>query len=399
MTFWINTEAAGGLPAQLDRVRDDALAGSAYVDAHTTLSYGGVLDAITGAHEHAVGQVRSYLDMLAGPVAGNTAEAVRVALTYYRQTDANAAASLDATYPAHEGRGDIYLGGGRPSLGNGFTDVSEPSDRYRPPPDRSEEFSFHVPIAALISPAAMGRTLIVEATMLASKLGLGHPWDPYEAILKPVTGDWNGLRRCADVFESVAEALEEMGGNVQSAASSITNVWIGNAADGVFAYLTEIAESLEKARGPVKRLAKSYEDAAEGAHKLFETLSDVLNDLIDSVIIFIAEASAAGATSETVVGGIAFGAAAGYEAYKMYKEIKHLVELMATLKALVEAYESAERGFGLVDGDVALPVLADARPGLPGNQASVGIPSIAPAQADIPHMAAASHRGLLQLPL
>ena len=58
MVFHVNTTGLAGLPAQLDRLEQDARAGSSYVTTYTHLSYGGLLNSITGSHEHAVGTVR-----------------------------------------------------------------------------------------------------------------------------------------------------------------------------------------------------------------------------------------------------------------------------------------------------------------------------------------------------
>jgi hypothetical protein len=401
MGFWINVEAVQGLPAQLDRMREDANRGASYVTDQTRLSYGGVLDAISGSHEETVERVRDYLDQLANRVSGNTAQSLRAAFAYYGHTDADAAASLDATYPAAEdGRGDSYLGGGRPQLGSGFVDVAEPSSRYQPRPDHSDEFPYQPSPGVLISPGAMGRHLIITATTLAAKLGLGHPWDPYEAILKPITGDWNGLRGCTDVFTNVSEAVGDMATNAHAAADSIATVWDGNAADGAHSHLIEIAKALEEAKEPLVKLGEAYEHAAHGAHELFNVMCDVLNDLIDGVVEFIAEASAAAATSETVVGGLAFGGMAAYDAYQVYKYIKHAIEIMTKIDAVRELLQSEQANFGLVHGDSALPQLPTAMPVLPVQQNNV--PSIG-AASTTPHMtsaASAPTRGrLLALPL
>jgi hypothetical protein len=401
VSFRIDVQAAQGLPAQVDRMREDANSGAAYVIDQTRLSYGGVLDAISGSHEEAVGKVRDYLDQLANRVAGNTAESIRAAFTYYGHTDAGAAASLDATYPAGEGStGDGYLGGGRPRLGNGFKDVAEPSDRYRPRPDHSGEFPYQPSPAVLISPGAMGRHLIITATTLAAKLGLGHPWDPYEAILKPITGDWNGLRGCTDVFDNVGEALGDMAANAHAAADSISSVWEGNAADGARQHLMELAKALEEAKEPLVKLGEAYEHAAHGAHELFNVMCDVLNDLIDGVVEFIAEASAAAATSETVVGGLAFGGMAAYDAYQVYKDIKHIIEILTKVQAVIELFQSQQHGFGLVHGEGGLPELPAAPSALPGQQNNV--PSIGPA-SNIPHVTSQAsgptRRPIIPLPL
>ena len=322
--FFVNAGALARLPAQLDRLQGSASLGMLYVSDQTQLSYGGVLNGITGAHADAVAKVRNYLDELAHHVAGPTANAVRAAVTYYQQTDEVSAAALDETYHAAD-----YRGGGYVDVGNGFRDLANPSDHYRRRPDYSAEFPYEPPLSALISPAAMGRHVIITATTLAAQLGIGHPWDPYEMILKPITGDWNGMRGCKDVFDNVADALGDLTMNLGAAVESSGSVWLGEAADHLCEHLKEIGDALTEAQEPVRKLAESYETAAEGAHALFGALADVLNDLIDDVIEFIAEASAAAATSETVVGGIVFGGMAAFDAYEIFDKITELIDLMS----------------------------------------------------------------------
>src|SRR5262245_58285093 len=185
-----------------------------------------------GGHESAVHKVEDFLDKLGGPVAGNCADAVRYAVTYYKQTDARAAAALDDSYPDTERRDDTDMGHNvhptATSAGGRFHDVAEPTDRYKEPPDYSGEYQFEPQPVVCISPAAAGRAIIVEATELAASLGLGHRWDPYESILKPISGDWNGLRKCKDVFENVGNALGDMAGNLRVGSDSVSGVWSGH---------------------------------------------------------------------------------------------------------------------------------------------------------------------------
>src|SRR6266542_4671664 len=186
MSFTVDVNSLGGLPAQLDRLREDATLGYAYVDHCAKLSYGGLLDRIIGGHEGAVHKVENYLDRLAGPVAGNCADAVRYALTYYKQTDVKAAAALDDRYPDPERHDDTEMDHNghatADSVGGRFRDVAEPTDHYKEPPDYLVEFPFEPQPVVCVSPAAYGRAMIVEATELAASLGLGHRWDPYEEI-------------------------------------------------------------------------------------------------------------------------------------------------------------------------------------------------------------------------
>ncbi len=378
MTFTVDARGLQGLPAQLDRLSEDASQGRTYVIGNAKISYGGILDKISGSHEQAITSAADFFDRVAHPVAQTSAAAVRASIKYYQQSDHHAAARLDATYPT---AGEPKAGEGA-KTGAGFSDVSEPQDRYRAIADYSGEFPLEPRQLITLSMTGFARNLIIEATDLAAKLGFGHHWDPYEAILKPLTGDWAGLRGCADVFDNAAEALEDMSRNVRNGVLSVPGVWEGNAADSATHHLDEIAEALEAAAQPFKDIGLSFDKASEAAHELFGALADLVSSLVDAVIIFISEATAAVATSETVVGGLAFGAAAGYEAYEVYELIRGLIECFSTANAIYETLMSGYHVFQQVDGSIKLPELPDDRPTLPGNQGGVYAPSISAAPVD-----------------
>jgi hypothetical protein len=386
MGFTVDAASLDGLPKQIDRLQHDALLGESYVNDHAKLSYGGVLDRITGNHESVVHAVRDYLDRLARKVAGNSSEAVQAALVYYAHTDAKAAAALDGTYPATSGPhadGPGNYGAtsySSSAYGGRFRDVAHPSDRYVPPPDHSAEFPDEPKPIDLISPASYARRIIVQATELAESLGLGHRWDPYETILKPCTGDWKGLRGCTDVFERVGEALGDMATNLRAGAYDVPEVWTGNAADGLTGYLLKVANELDGAKAPLDDLGKAYEKAAKGAHELFDALGELLSALIDDVLIFIAELAVAEGTSWTGVGAAIGGAGAALEAYEIYREIKRAVELFAAIRVVVDDFNATLRhGAGMVNVDLDLPVLDEAKLQLPGDQSRVGGPKVGPA--------------------
>ncbi|HKN54130.1 MAG TPA: hypothetical protein VJX66_16630, partial [Amycolatopsis sp.] len=191
MSFTVNAAGLAGLPDQLDRLQLDALRGSAYVGDHAKLSYGGVLNDITADHERIRHDVRGFLEKLGGPVAGN-----------YGATSYSSSA-----------------------LGARFRDVAKPTDHYVAPPDHHTEFPDEPFQLNIITPASTGRQLIIKATELAESLGLGHRWDPYEEILKPLTGDWSGMRASADVYGNVGDAVGAMTMNLRTMAYDVPEVW------------------------------------------------------------------------------------------------------------------------------------------------------------------------------
>lgn len=136
MVLKVDPAGLAALPAQLDRLQVDASKGQQYVMTYTQLSFGGILDRITGSHSEAVEKVRAFLDELANPVTGNTADAVRAAITYYKKTDQASADKLDATYPATDPKASGSEDGGEDSgrSAAAFADVAHPADHYQPPP-------------------------------------------------------------------------------------------------------------------------------------------------------------------------------------------------------------------------------------------------------------------------
>jgi hypothetical protein len=380
MSFTVDAASLGGLPKQLERLQHDALLGESYVNDNAKLSYGGLLDKLVGGHEDAVRSVRDYLDKLARKVAGNGGEAVQAALAYYAQTDAKAAGALDATFPATTDRhadGPGNYGAtsySSSAYGARFRDVAHPADRYVPPPDHSGEFPDEPKPIAFVSPASYARGLIVQATDAAEKLGIGHRWDPYEMILKPCTGDWKGLRGCTDVFDHVADAVGDMAGNVRAGAFDVPEVWTGNAADSLTSYLLKVADALDDAKKPLHDLGEAYKTAAESAHKLFETLGEMLSAVLDEAIIALAALVAAASGVGASVGE----ALAAVELYEMVREVKGAIEVYTAVTTTIDGLDAALGGDGMVQVDLKLPPLDGGSLHLPGNQSGVGKPKVGP---------------------
>ena len=384
MSFTVDAAGLAGLPEQLDRLQLDAFRGSSYVGDHAELAYGGVLNDISADHETVVHEVRGFLDKLGGPVAGNTAEAVRAALTYYAHTDAKAAAAVDVSYPATTGEhtGSLGVDGSTSysssARGARFRDVVAPSGHYVAPPDRHGEYPDEPAELDVISPASWGRQAVIKATELAASLGLGHRWDPYEAVLQPLTGDWNGLRACADVFADVGVAVGDMELNLRTTAYDVPEVWTGNAADGATGYLLKVANQLAAARQPFADLSGRYQAAAEQAREQFKELGERLDDLIDLVLVFIGEVSGLAAVGETGVGFLGLMALAAATAFEIYKVI-HLIDLvMKEIRRQVHQLGSLVRGSAVVGLQAKLPALEPAHLQLPGDQSGVGKVKIGP---------------------
>ena len=371
MDFDVDVGALRGLPSVFERLGDDARAAVGYLDTNTELQYGpGLINKISGKHDRAVAEIRRFVEDVARFTAQHTGSSLHRALSFYQRTDEAAAAELDRAY---RGGGQLdrsqYAGFYRMTdLPAPFGDRAEPRDCLRPVPDyrTDDAFQFEPQLWDMASPTSVTRDAVWGATWLAAKLGIvDRAYDPYESLIKPLAGDWTGVRGCADVFDNVATALTVMADNLRWAALSSDRHWQGRAANAFQAHVVDSASKLDVAAGPMRTLAAEYRRTAEAMFEMGKVLGSLLSDLVDAAMIFIAAAGTAAATSETVVGGVVFGAAALYEGYRMWDLLKEALDLVGRADSLTSAFTSAVADFGAATGPGQLPVLAPPPAGLP----------------------------------
>jgi hypothetical protein len=340
----------------------DARIGVTYVQGNTALGYGdGLLNRASNAHEEVVSGVTCLLQDIAKYPAAAGSEAVTTALDYYEHTDEATAASLDELGPtAWIDRGEFsiyYRTDGNPST---FMDVYAPRDRYRSVTDydKADQFQYAPQLWDVASPSSWMRDAIWGATELGTRLGIfDRAYDPFEAWVKPLAGDWTGVRACADVWDYVALALRDMSGNLRRHALGVDGVWGGNAANVAISHCWYNGEKILEAVPPMQDLARLYRECADAMFEIGKVMGSLIADLSDAAMIFIAEASLAATTSGTVVGGLVFGGAALYEGYKIWDIIKECMDLVGRADSVTSALSSAGGDFGLIRDIGDLPIL------------------------------------------
>ncbi|MEU8387350.1 hypothetical protein [Micromonospora sp. NPDC048843] len=371
MGFAVDVAALRGLPPLFDRLGDDARAGLTYVESNTVLEYGpGFINRISGKHENAMLAIRDLVEDVAKYTAADTGATLRQSLDYYERTDAAAAERLDQAFRRDWALDrSEYAGFYRDTaLPAPFADRTDPQQLLRAVPDydKDDAFQFEPQLWDMASPTSVARDVIWGATWLAAKLGIcDRAYDPYESLLKPVAGDWAGVRGCADVFGNLAAALAGMADNVRWGALSSEQHWQGKAATAFQAHLVDSARKLDTAGAPLLALAAEYRRTAEAMFEIGKVLGSLLSDLVDAAMIFTVTASTAVATSETVIGGVVFGAAALYEGYKMWDIFKEALDLVGRADSLTSAFTAAVGNFGMAATAQELPVLAPAPNGMP----------------------------------
>lgn len=363
MGFSVDPDAVAALAKQPDRLAEHAKQGESYVAKSTDLDLTGegLINLISGGHSQVQEQVDRFLTTLAHPTASSTAATLDSAAKHYRSMDAASARELDATYPSSDVAA-VEQGAERIRAAAGaFEDVADPTVRYRPPADYNEEMPFEPHWSDLASPTSLLRDAIWKVTDAAASVGIcDRAYDPFEVFLKPVVGDWAGMRGCADVFRNVGAALADMADNTGWSARGISDVWTGNAADSCQTYLFVLAKSLESAKQPLEQIAQEYEDAAVGAQRLSSSIGSLLSDISDAALAAVASAAVSGLAGSTGAGlpiALIIGAFTLTRIYKVVHGVMQILDLISRIRAAMDTFEGAAGDFGKIDANAPLPQL------------------------------------------
>lgn len=362
MGFSVDAETLSRLPHLLGRFGEDAAASRSYLLRHTQLRGGeGLFTLVLGRHKSVVEAVEHFFSDAEGSLAGTLAVAVQGAVSYYRRVDRDTSIAFDATIP---GAIAPWMQNDRGSA-SAFIDRSEPQDALVIPSQVGLHV-FQVKFQHLISIANLTRGIIWECTELATRFGIcASPIDVYAECVRPMIGDWDGLRRCAEVFDRLGAAAVMMGANVGSAAVDVQGVWSGNAADGCRLLLHQIALALDSAATPLQNLAAEYLDAASKTAAAAEAIADLLAATADLGVLAIAESSAMQLTLPTVLIPVALSTKLVAALREIVNAIHRAIAVYESVRAVVQLFAETLDRFTMSDGSGAMPGLPRGIPLLP----------------------------------
>jgi hypothetical protein len=366
MKLSVNAAALPGLAALMDRRWEDLNEGRDYLIRNTRIVAGeaGILNWIWGQHEKIVAATGDFLGTAADGYAAPYGHAVLEAAAYYRYTDAQAAARLDASLtPVDDpGKHDGGLARSDPSLDSAtFTDRMCPGDRYAQPADHHVEAPYTFGALDTLSPTSEVRELVWQVSQIAVDLGLlDRPYDVIEEAVKPFSGDWAAFAGCADTFQHIAEALNDASDCVVGGVTTIPRVWVGNAADRCAMGLTRFAADLGAAVDPLLATAEAYSSTAEQVRAHAEVLAALLTILIDEVIE---------AALDALSGGV-------LEVFQVATTVEDTVQTVLKMRRVVAAAWDLARSFvesgsvstaslGILRDNHPLPTLVADLPTLP----------------------------------
>lgn len=364
----------GGLQGMVEfstRLGEDATASRRYFDNNTDINWTGegLINILTGGHQSVQEHVSKYLGSINNPIATGLNEQLSGSLDYYRSTDDANEARLDEAYRG----GDVGEAkqGTEPTNSNAprFADLYTIEDFLKQVKDYNADFPYEPNWKDIISPSSLLRDAIWKVTEAGTSLGIcDRPYDPFEVVLKPLIGDWAGMRACADVFENLGNALQAMGDNIQHAAEGTSEVWEGNAGSNAQAYLYNLSKPPRNCQQPLLDLAKEYKEAAQGAYDFSRTIGVLISDIADAAIAAAASAAITALAGSTGVGlpiALVVGAFTVSRIYKVVKAIRDVIDILVRLEALLNSVKATAGDFGLIESGGTLPTLPGGITGLP----------------------------------
>lgn len=293
----------------VSRFAGDAEAVMGHIDGHATIDRsekGMLFGALGETHVLALMEVTRRMGHLFH-LAVNSANNVRFAAGWYRDTDSETEAALDGTYTvttapyAPEDTAEV----GVTDAAYAFKDLGEPQDELREP-DLSVVAPQAPKIDWLVHTIGDGVSI---AYYLRKFLKDTFGVDPVDEAVKTFAGDWEAYGRCAVVWDNCDKALRAMAENLHYSDAGLAQVWTGNAADNAIAYFQQFRlATLAEADffGYLRQVYVEYVDITFNAQQI---VNDLLNTIIDQALTAVAMAGFAvstGGVGLTATGPLAF---------------------------------------------------------------------------------------------
>ncbi|MER6842879.1 hypothetical protein [Streptomyces platensis] len=356
MDFSVEPGNLSGYGKLIGRAADDMRAAVKHLKyAEVDESFPGDLwQKALGEHEPQVAKAREALNGFARILDSSSAELERSA-KYYRSTDREQAAKVDATYPRGEGQpaySEDYSG----DPGD-FRDRSNAGSHLKAPepepsfldhlkvwnnvadyfPGHAEEFQYNPAIKTF----GTGLDVASPSAWVNEGIKLVFGWDILGDFSQWVAGDWQSYIECAGIWDNLAKLCGAVSDNVSHGNYVLEATWNGNAADTAYDYFDSLAEKLSGAKESFETLRDGYIQMSTGVFGFAETVKAGMADICDWALEIGIAAAAAWAETATGVGAIAAIANLALMADRARR-------MFETYEKLLDAYGLAMKGITLL---------------------------------------------------
>ncbi|WP_203835062.1 WXG100 family type VII secretion target [Winogradskya humida] len=338
MTFTVEPSALDGYAGQIGRAADDASGTKNYLSGYTVQGgWNGALIALVGSSSVNSMNAAVAASQKASEILADSRQGLIEAASYYRSTDAAAAARLDATLlsPCDVIPTALENQWAANPCAPSFSDSREPSGRLKPVDD--VEYSHPLGLLDNIS--------VSHWALKGFDFVLG--FNPLEKISDYFLGDWQAFAKAGKAISNAADALDDLGYNVQGGAISLQSSWQGEAATSAYTHFTGLASGVEDLVDPMREIAKQCDTISRGVWNSCESATGFVKGMLDAAIIAGISSAAGTITVETGIGAIVGYGIAAIEVTRILDMWAEATKVMTTVYGLVQA------GAGLIEAQVS----------------------------------------------
>jgi hypothetical protein len=222
---------------------------------------------------------------------------------------------------------------------SGFSDIAEPSSRLTPP-RTPDEFS-QGPLLDIFNDAS---DLVSPTYWITEAYDAVFGFNPLDEVIQWFAGDWESFAKCAEVWENVGKACDDIAKNLKSGNKALDATWNGNAADAAYVYFDELAQRLIGSSETFGSLADAYKYLAHAAYSAAEGIKGVLGGIIDGLIIVGVEMAAGTLLSWTGAGALVGYGLAALEVARILNLWGDATKMFGNAQAIVNG------GVGVLEG-------------------------------------------------
>ncbi|MGA3563359.1 WXG100 family type VII secretion target [Melissospora conviva] len=340
MSFTVQPAHLDGYARQVGRAGNDCLVVNAYLGGYPAPSgWGdGALIGLAGPwHAKATTSATTALERCSETLFASKA-GLASAASYYRWTDSSAAARMDRSLErprSTDGVTPLERSWAENDCAPSFSDRVGPADRLTDVKD--VEFSHPLGFMDYLS--------ISHWALTAFDAVFG--FNPLERITSELAGDWQAVAQSGVAMGRAAEALHDVGYNVQGGAIALRGGWQGAAADGAYLHFRDIATAVADLREPFKEISDKLAEIAHGVWSACESLNGLVKALLDAAIIAGLAAAAGTATAASGIGAIVGYGVAGLE-------IKNMLDIWSRITSTISTlYSVVQLALGVIETQIA----------------------------------------------
>ncbi|MFD5855231.1 hypothetical protein [Streptomyces chartreusis] len=353
MSFSVEAADLDGYAKLVSRASEDIQAGIEFMQKNATIedSLGDLWQTVFVPHGQHVEDAKNCLEGYKHILEASSRELSKSA-KYYRQTDADQAKNLDATYPQSKAdrTGDASEAKGASS---NFAD-KENSGSYLKAPggadgyvaDWAGEFSEH----PLEKAAGTALDFASPSATVLEFIKLMTGWDPLGDFVSWMAGDWESFLDCADVWGSLADCSSSISRNIKAGNIELDATWQGNSADAAYTYFDEVGSKLLTLEETFNSLKDNYLKISAEVYAFAEFYKGIMVDVIDLGLKAMLNFIAGQAAASSGIGALAAAAFFAMSARQILSIMERWGEVMA---AFGKAMKYTNAGAGILNGILA----------------------------------------------